>query len=65
MRQDQLLLHAIRISVSDSIAPLIASTTTSKEVWDKLTRLYASRSRSRVMSLKEHLVHPRNSYSLN
>jgi hypothetical protein len=25
MRQDQLLLHAIRISVSDSIAPLIAS----------------------------------------
>ena len=65
MRQDQLLLHAIRISVSDSIAPLIASTTASKEAWDKLTRLYASRSRSRVMSLKERLVRPRDSSSLN
>ncbi|KAG6737029.1 hypothetical protein POTOM_060014 [Populus tomentosa] len=65
MRQDQLLLHAIRISVSDSIAPLIASTTASKEAWDKLTRLYASHSRSRVMSLKERLVRPRDSSSLN
>jgi hypothetical protein len=65
MCQDQLLLHDIRISVSDSIAPLIASATTSKDAWDKLTRLYASRSRSRVMSLKERLVRPRDSCSLN
>ena len=65
MGQDQLLLHAIHISVSDSIAPLIASTTASNEAWDKLTRLYASRSRSRVMSLKECLVRPRDSCSLS
>ena len=64
MRQDQLLLHAIRIFVSDSIAPLIASVTASKKAWDKLNRLYASRSRSRVMSLKERLVRPRGSCSL-
>ena len=41
-RQDQLLLHAIRISVSDSIATLIASTKSSKEAWDKLKGLYAN-----------------------
>lgn len=63
-RQDQLLLHAFRISVSDSIAPLIASASTSKDAWDKLTRLYASRSRSRIMSLKERLVCPRDSCPL-
>ncbi|GFZ00771.1 hypothetical protein Acr_14g0004060 [Actinidia rufa] len=50
-RQDQLLLHAIRISVSDSIATLIASTKSSKEAWDKLKGLYANQSRSRVMTL--------------
>jgi hypothetical protein len=65
MCQEQLLLYAIHISVSDSIAPLITSTTASQEAWDKLTRLYASRSRSRVMSLKECLVRPRDSSSLN
>jgi hypothetical protein len=65
MRQDQLLLHAICISVSNSIAPLIASATASKDAWDKLTRLYASRSWSHVMSLKECLVRPRDSCSLN
>ena len=57
-------IAAIRISVSDSITPLTTSTTASKEAWDKLTYLYVSRSRSRVMSLKEHLVRPRNSCSL-
>ncbi|KAG6735905.1 hypothetical protein POTOM_061416 [Populus tomentosa] len=64
MCQDQLLLYAIHISVSDSIDPLITSTIASKEAWDKLTRLYASPSRSRVMSLKERLVRPRDSCSL-
>lgn len=50
------------------LTPLLLSlhlTSTSKEAWDKLTRLYASRSRSRVMSLKERLIHPRDSYSLS
>lgn len=36
--------------------PLIASATTSRMAWEKLTILYVNRSRSRVMSLKERLT---------
>uniref|UniRef100_A0A6N2KS64 Integrase catalytic domain-containing protein n=1 Tax=Salix viminalis TaxID=40686 RepID=A0A6N2KS64_SALVM len=56
LRQDQLLLHSIIASVSEHIMPLIASTTTSRMAWEKLKTLYANRSRSRVMSLKERLT---------
>jgi hypothetical protein len=54
-RQDQLLLHAIMASTSEKVMPFIASATTSANAWDKLTRLYANRSRSRKMDLKERL----------
>ncbi|KAJ6884938.1 hypothetical protein NC652_031820 [Populus alba x Populus x berolinensis] len=56
VRQDQLLLHSIIASVSEQIMPLIASATTSRMAWEKLKTLYANRSRSRVMSLKERLT---------
>ncbi|GFY82736.1 hypothetical protein Acr_02g0009760 [Actinidia rufa] len=56
LRQDQLLLHSIIASVSEEIMPLIASATTSRMAWEKLNTLYANRSRSRVMSLKEQLT---------
>ena len=56
LRQDQLLLHSIIASVSEQIMPLIASTSTSRMAWEKLQSLYANRSRSRVMSLKEKLT---------
>lgn len=56
VRQDQLLLHAIIASVSESVMPLIASAKTSHEAWTKLGKLYANRSRSRVMDLKERLT---------
>ncbi|KAH9671391.1 retrovirus-related pol polyprotein from transposon RE1 [Citrus sinensis] len=36
-----------------------ASSTTSKQAWDKLARLYSNRSRSRVISLRERLARPR------
>uniref|UniRef100_A0A6N2LJF4 Retrotransposon Copia-like N-terminal domain-containing protein n=1 Tax=Salix viminalis TaxID=40686 RepID=A0A6N2LJF4_SALVM len=55
-RQDQLLLHSIIASVSEKIMPLIASSTTSHMAWEKIKTLYANRSRSRVMSLKERLT---------
>lgn len=60
-RQDQLLLHAIFASVSEQVTPLLASATTSHAAWTKLSKLYASRSRSRVMSLKDRLAKPRDS----
>ncbi|PKI74267.1 hypothetical protein CRG98_005324 [Punica granatum] len=56
VRQDQLLLHAIIASMSEGVMPLIASAKTSSEAWNKLAKLYARCSRSRVMSLKDKLT---------
>ncbi|GMY33210.1 Retrovirus-related Pol polyprotein from transposon RE2 [Fagus crenata] len=39
--QDQLLLHAIIASVSESITPFVASLQTSREAWDRLSTLYS------------------------
>ncbi|KAF5445894.1 hypothetical protein F2P56_031569 [Juglans regia] len=53
IRQDKLLLNGIFASVSESIMPLIVASGTSREAWLKLTRLYAHRSRTRVIQLKD------------
>lgn len=55
--QDQLLLHAIIALTSESVMPLVASAKTSHEAWNKLLCLFASKSHSRVMSLKKWLVY--------
>ena len=55
-RQDKLILNAILTSVSDAVIPFIAASKTSSQAWNKLTKLYASRSRTRVMQLKEDLT---------
>ena len=57
VRQDKLILSAILASTSSSITPLIATVKTSHEAQKKLKNLYASRSRSRAMQLKEKLTH--------
>jgi hypothetical protein len=56
VRQDKLILSAILASTSSSITPLIATAITSHEAWKKLKNLYASRSRTRAMQLKEELT---------
>ncbi|KAF5462751.1 hypothetical protein F2P56_018733 [Juglans regia] len=56
IRQDKLLLHAILASTSTTITPLLASCKTSHEAWTALTRLYAGKSRTRAMQLKEDLT---------
>jgi hypothetical protein len=56
VRQDKLILSAILASTSPSITPLIAITKTSHEAWKKLSTLYASKSRTRAMQLKEELT---------
>ncbi|KAF8377299.1 hypothetical protein HHK36_030674 [Tetracentron sinense] len=56
IRQDKLILHALLASTSTMITPLLASCKTSHEAWTKLTRLYAGKSRTRVMRLKEDLT---------
>ncbi|KAF2285361.1 hypothetical protein GH714_000797 [Hevea brasiliensis] len=55
LRQDSLLHHAILASVSDSSISLISTSRTSGEAWEKLAKLYANKSRYRVMHLKEKL----------
>ena len=49
-------MSAILASTSPSITPLIATAKTSHEAWKKLKNLYASRSRTRAMQLKEELT---------
>lgn len=55
IRQDQLLLAAIFGSLAPDVLPLVSSALTSAEAWGVLTRLFASRSRSRVNQLKSEL----------
>jgi len=56
VRQDKLILSAILASTSSAITPLIASSKTSHEAWKKLHHMYASKSRTRAMQLKEELT---------
>lgn len=54
--QNKLILSVILASTSTTITPLIATTRTSHEAWTKLHNLYASKSRTRAMQLKEELT---------
>jgi len=56
IRQDKLILSAILASTSSSITSLIATAPTSHRAWKKLKTLYGSRSKTRVMQLKEELT---------
>ncbi|CAN1266303.1 Retrovirus-related Pol polyprotein from transposon RE1 [Linum perenne] len=55
-RQDKLLLHAIRCYVSENIYPYVTTAESTHEAWTILEKLYASRSRSRIMNLKDRLA---------
>lgn len=56
VRQDKLILNALLASTSPTITPLIATAKTSHEAWKKLNTLYASKSHTRAMQLKEELT---------
>jgi hypothetical protein len=51
-----LLLNAIFASVSEVVMSLITMTTTSRDAWQHLARLFASKSRARIMQLKEDIT---------
>ena len=65
IRQDQLLLHGIISSTTESVVPFIASAQTSKQAWEKLQSLYANKSRSRMMNLKEKLTKPKGTRTIS
>ncbi|KAL6321118.1 hypothetical protein AAG906_012890 [Vitis piasezkii] len=56
VRQDKLILSAILASTSPTITSLIATAKTSYDAWKKLSTMYASKSRTRAMQLKEELT---------
>lgn len=65
-RQDQLILNAILGSCSPEIQTHISTVNSSKEAWDRLCALFANKSRSRIMSLKEKLHdNPRGTRSIS
>ncbi|OMO84630.1 Reverse transcriptase, RNA-dependent DNA polymerase [Corchorus capsularis] len=64
-QQDQLLLHVLISSTSESVAPFIAFCQNSKQAWDKLNQMFANKSRSRMMSLQNKLCQPRGGKSVS
>ncbi|KAF5442060.1 hypothetical protein F2P56_037245 [Juglans regia] len=56
IRQDKLILSAIMASTTTTITPFISIAKTSQEAWHKLHTMYASKSRTRAMQLKEELT---------
>ncbi|CAL1361749.1 unnamed protein product [Linum trigynum] len=55
-RQDKLILHALRCSISESIYSFVSAASTSREAWLILEKLYASSAQSRVIHLKTKLA---------
>jgi hypothetical protein len=55
-RQDQLILHAIITSVDPSIITALGNVKTSQQAWDVLQKMFASKTRARIMHLKERLT---------
>ncbi|OMO84714.1 hypothetical protein CCACVL1_10692 [Corchorus capsularis] len=55
MRQNKLILLAIFLTISENITPFIAASNTSMEAWQKLIKMYANKTQSRIMDLKDKL----------
>ncbi|KAF1863682.1 hypothetical protein Lal_00030761 [Lupinus albus] len=55
-RQDQLILHGIISSVAATVVTHLGTVKTSKQAWDILQTMYASRSRVRIMALKQKIT---------
>ena len=55
MRQDQLILHAIISSVDQSVVTMLGNVETSKQAWDTLNKLFASKTRHKILYLKDRL----------
>ncbi|XP_019423089.1 PREDICTED: uncharacterized protein LOC109332565 [Lupinus angustifolius] len=56
VRHDQLILHAIVSSVAAIVVTHIGTVKTAKQAWDTLKTMYASRSRVRIMALKQRIT---------
>lgn len=57
-KQDQLILALIIGSLSEEVSPFASTAPESRTAWSSLHSIFASRSRSRVMTLKSELECP-------
>lgn len=55
IRQDKLIIHAIIFFLSESTLSAITGAKTSQEAMKKICNTYASKTRSRIMSLKKRI----------
>nr|XP_017217104.1 PREDICTED: uncharacterized protein LOC108194661 [Daucus carota subsp. sativus] len=55
-RQDKIILSALLGSCHETIQPLVSTALSAKEMWERIVIMFANKSRSRVMSLKSHLL---------
>lgn len=55
LRQDQLILHAIFASLTETVIPLVSSARSSFDAWSRLHRLYGKRSHQHIIHLKDKL----------
>ncbi|CAL1389582.1 unnamed protein product [Linum trigynum] len=55
-RQDKLILHALRCSISEGIYSFVSGASTSPAAWLILEKLYASSAQSRIIHLKGKLA---------
>jgi len=55
VRQDQLILHGIVLFVAATVVTHLGTVKNSNQAWEILKTMYASRSRVRVMALKQRI----------
>lgn len=63
--QDQLLLHGIITFTTENVVLFIASCKSSLAAWNKIAKLYAKKSWSRMMNLRENLASPKGSRTMS
>ncbi|XP_019417294.1 PREDICTED: uncharacterized protein LOC109328330 [Lupinus angustifolius] len=56
IRQDQLILHGIISSVAATVVTHLVTVQSSLQAWETLKTMYASRSRVRIMALKQKIT---------
>ncbi|KAL0644773.1 hypothetical protein Bca4012_043063 [Brassica carinata] len=54
-RQDQLIYSALLGAISASVQPILATTTTSAEIWEKLSSTYAKPTRGHIQQLRQQI----------
>jgi len=54
-RQDQLIYSALLGAISVSVQPILATTSTSAQIWEKLSSTYAKPTRGHIQQLRQQI----------